>query len=38
MQGGPHNNVTAAIALMFHLAQSRDFKNYQKQILKIVQP
>lgn len=34
MQGGPHNNVTAAIALMFHLAQSRDFKNYQKQILK----
>lgn len=34
MQGGPHNNVTAAIALTFKLAQSKSFHNYQKQILK----
>jgi len=34
MQGGPHNNVTAAIALTFKLAQRQSFKNYQKQILK----
>lgn len=34
MQGGPHNNVTAGIALTFKLAQSVSFKNYQKQILK----
>lgn len=34
MQGGPHNNVTAAIALTFKLAQAQSFKNYQKQILK----
>lgn len=34
MQGGPHNNVTAAIALTFKLAQSQSFKNYQTQILK----
>jgi len=34
MQGGPHNNVTAAIALTFKLAQTQSFKNYQTQILK----
>ncbi|MGC8651259.1 MAG: serine hydroxymethyltransferase [Minisyncoccia bacterium] len=34
MQGGPHNNVTAGIALTFKLAQTQSFKNYQKQILK----
>jgi len=34
MQGGPHNNVTAAIALTFKLVQAQSFKNYQKQILK----
>ncbi|NMB92232.1 MAG: serine hydroxymethyltransferase [Parcubacteria group bacterium] len=34
MQGGPHNNVTAAIALTFKLAQSASFRNYQKQIIK----
>jgi len=34
MQGGPHNNVTASIALTFKLARSKSFYNYQKQILK----
>jgi len=34
MQGGPHNNVTAAIALTFKLAQSSKFHQYQKQIKK----
>lgn len=34
MQGGPHNNVTAAIALMLKLAQRKDFKQYQRQMLK----
>ncbi|MGC8880702.1 MAG: serine hydroxymethyltransferase [Minisyncoccia bacterium] len=34
MQGGPHNNVTASIALMFKLAKTEKFKNYQKQIVK----
>ena len=33
MQGGPHNNISAGIALMFKLAQSKQFKNYQKQIV-----
>jgi len=32
MQGGPHNNATAAIALTFKLAQSPKFHQYQKQI------
>lgn len=34
MQGGPHNNVTAAKALMFFEANQPKFKSYQKQILK----
>lgn len=34
IQGGPHNNVTAAIALMFKLANTKQFRNYQKQIVK----
>ncbi len=34
MQGGPHNNVTASIALTFKLTKSKSFYNYQKQILK----
>lgn len=34
IQGGPHNNTTAAIALMFKLASSAKFKNYQKQIIR----
>ena len=34
MQGGPHNNVTASIALMFKLAKQKSFKNYQIQIIK----
>lgn len=37
MQGGPHNNVTAAKALMFFEAQQPKFKSYQKQILKNAQ-
>jgi glycine hydroxymethyltransferase len=34
MQGGPHNNVTASIALTFKLARSKSFYHYQTQILK----
>jgi len=34
MQGGPHNNTIAAIALAFYLASKKEFKNYQKQIIK----
>ncbi len=34
LQGGPHNNVIAAIALTFGEALKSRFKNYQKQIVK----
>ncbi|MFA5386096.1 MAG: serine hydroxymethyltransferase [Candidatus Paceibacterota bacterium] len=34
MQGGPHNNVIAAIALTFSEAIKPSFKNYQKQVIK----
>lgn len=34
MQGGPHNNVTAAIAAMFGEALKPSFKIYQRQIVK----
>ena len=34
MQGGPHNNVIAAIAFMFLEAQTAGFKKYQNQIVK----
>ncbi len=34
MQGGPHNNLTAAKALMFFEAALPGFKKYQQQILK----
>jgi len=34
LQGGPHNNIIAAIALTFKLAKGKDFKNYQRQIIK----
>jgi len=37
MQGGPHNNVIAAIALTFKEAQQNKFKRYQKQIIKNAQ-
>lgn len=33
-QGGPHNNVTAAIAAMFGEALKPGFKAYQKQVIK----
>src|SRR3989338_5700483 len=33
-QGGPHNNVTAAIAAMFGEAMKPEFKAYQRQIVK----
>lgn len=33
-QGGPHNNVTAGIAIMFHEAMQPDFKKYAHQIVK----
>ena len=34
LQGGPHNNVTAAIAHMFYEASDPSFKKYGKQIVK----
>ena len=34
MQGGPHNNVIAAMAVMAYETLQPEFKNYQKQILK----
>lgn len=34
MQGGPHNNTTAGIAVMFGEALKPSFKSYQKQIIK----
>ena len=34
VQGGPHNNQTAAIALMFELMQKASFKKYGAQIVK----
>src|SRR3989344_2068996 len=34
MQGGPHNNVTAAIAAMFGEALQPSFKQYQRQIVR----
>lgn len=34
LQGGPHNNVTAAIALMFRIAMKPEFKKYQQQIVR----
>ena len=37
MQGGPHNNVTAAKALMFFEALQPSFMKYQKQIIKNAQ-
>lgn len=33
-QGGPHNNITAAKALMFYLSLKPEFKRYQSQIVK----
>jgi glycine/serine hydroxymethyltransferase len=34
LQGGPHNNITAAKALVFYLDKKADFKKYSKDILK----
>jgi glycine hydroxymethyltransferase len=34
MQGGPHNNTTAAIAIALDQAQRESFKDYGKQIVK----
>ncbi|KKR10125.1 MAG: Serine hydroxymethyltransferase [Parcubacteria group bacterium GW2011_GWA2_39_18] len=34
VQGGPHNNITAAKAVAFKLAKSTQFKKYQKQVIK----
>lgn len=34
LQGGPHNNITAAKALMFFESMLVGFRSYQKQILK----
>lgn len=34
VQGGPHNNITAAKAVAFKLAKSAQFKKYQKQVVK----
>jgi glycine/serine hydroxymethyltransferase len=34
LQGGPHNNITAAKALAFYLDKKPGFKTYSKQIIK----
>jgi len=34
LQGGPHDNTTAAIAVALHEAQGKHFKEYGKQIVK----
>lgn len=34
LQGGPHNNQTAAIALMFDIIQKKPFKRYASQVVK----
>lgn len=34
LQGGPHNNQTAGIAVMFYLAQQPEYKAYQQQTVK----
>ncbi|MEM3509455.1 MAG: serine hydroxymethyltransferase [Candidatus Aenigmatarchaeota archaeon] len=34
LQGGPHNNVIAAIGIMFEEALRKNFINYQRQIVK----
>lgn len=37
LQGGPHNNITAAKALCFYLAQKKTFKKYSKLVVKNAQ-
>jgi len=37
LQGGPHNNVVAAIALTFKMTQTVAFKKYQQQIIENAQ-
>lgn len=37
LQGGPHNNVHAAKALMFHLAVQPEFRTYQEQVVRNAQ-
>jgi len=34
LQGGPHNNQTAAIALMFEMVQKKSFQKYAEQVVK----
>ncbi len=34
LQGGPHNNQTAAIALMFEMVQKKSFQKYARQVVK----
>ncbi len=34
LQGGPHNNITAAIARMFYEAMQPEFKKYARQVVK----
>jgi glycine hydroxymethyltransferase len=34
LQGGPHNNTTAAMAVAFKEADSEDFRNYAHQVVK----
>ncbi len=33
LQGGPHNHITAAIAVALHEASSEEFKKYSKQVI-----
>lgn len=37
LQGGPHNNVHAAKAVMFHLAAQPEFRAYQEQVVRNAQ-
>jgi len=34
LQGGPHNHITAAIAVALKEASTKEFKQYSKQVIK----
>lgn len=37
LQGGPHNNSIAAIAVAFEQAKTKDFRQYAEQVIKNAQ-
>lgn len=37
LQGGPHNNAIAGIATALRQAMTPEFRNYQEQVLSLVQ-